>query len=85
LLKSLVGKGSSEVVKQIINDFGGSVASSLFGSFIEEDAIMEIVDSYAIPKVNQTIEDFVKSNSRLEKLRVWFNNKGSQILYLIQK
>jgi len=73
----LVGKDSANVVKEILNDFGGSVAGSLFGSFIEEDTIMEIVDAYAIPKVNQTIEDFVISNSRLEKLRVWFNNKGS--------
>ena len=79
----MVGKGSLNVIQEIINDFGGSVASSLFGSFIEEDTIMEIVDSYAIPKVNETIEKFVKSNSRLEKLRVWFNNKGSYNSYLV--
>ena len=72
LLKSLVGKGSSQVVKEILNDFG----ASFFGSFVGDDTIMELIETLAIPKVNQTIENFVKSNSRLEKIRVWFNNKG---------
>ena len=32
---------------------------------------------YIIAKANNVqIEKFVKSNSRLEKIRVWFNNKG---------
>lgn len=75
LIKALVGKDSSLVIKQIIKDIGGSFASSLF-DFIGDDTIMETVESLAIPQVNERIENFVKSNSRLEKIRVWFNNKG---------
>ena len=75
LITSLVGNGSAEIVKRIASDLGGSLASSLF-EFVADDAIMETIESYAIPYVNKTIEDFVKSNSRLEKMRIWFNNKG---------
>ena len=75
LINSLVGEGSVEAIKPIAAKFGGSFVSGLL-DYVNDDSLMETIDDYAMPFVNQTIEDFVKSNSRLEKMRVWFNNKG---------
>ena len=69
------------MIKPIAYDLGGTFAGSLF-DYVGDDAIMDTIDSYAIPILNQTIEDFVKSNSRLEKMRIWFNNKGT-VCYVI--
>ena len=76
LLKSLVGPDSKAVIRQIVSDVGGSSASFLFDSLVDGDTIMDAVESFAVPEINGRIEKFVKSNSRLEKIRVWFNNKG---------
>ena len=76
LIKSLIGEGSAEVIKPIAYDLGGSLAGTAF-EYVGDDTIMDAIDSYAIPILNQRIEDFVKSNSRLEKMRIWFNNKGT--------
>ena len=75
LINSLVGEGSVAVIKPIAAKLGGSFVSSIL-DYVDDDSLMETIDSYAMPFINQTIEDFVKSNSRLEKMRVWFNNKG---------
>ena len=64
------------MIKPIAYDFGGSIAGSFF-QYAGDDTIMDLIDAYAIPILNQTIDDFVKSNSRLEKMRIWFNNKGT--------
>ena len=64
------------MIKPIAYDLGGSFAGSLF-EYVGDDTIMDTIDAYAIPILNQTIDDFVKSNSRLEKMRIWFNNKGN--------
>ena len=76
MLKSLVGPDSKSVIKQIVTDVGGSAASFAFDTLVDGDTIMEAVESFAVPQINSQIEKFVKSNSRLEKIRVWFNNKG---------
>ena len=76
LLKSLVGPVSKAVIKQIVTDVGGSAASFAFDTLVDGDTIMDAVESLAVPEINSQIEQFVKSNSRLEKIRVWFNNKG---------
>ena len=76
MLKSLVGSDSKAVIRQIVTDVGGSSASFLFDSLVDGDTIMDAVESFAVPEINGRIEKFVKSNSRLEKIRVWFNNKG---------
>ena len=76
LLKSLIGPDSKAVIRQIVTDVGGSTASFAFDTLVDGDTIMEAVESFAVPEINGRIEKFVKSNSRLEKIRVWFNNKG---------
>ena len=76
MLKSLVGPDSKAVIKQIVTDVGGSAASFAFDTLVDGDTIMDAVEGLAVPEINSQIEQFVKSNSRLEKIRVWFNNKG---------
>ena len=73
----MIGEGTAEVIQPIAQDLGGSVASSALGFF--GDNILGAIDDLAMPFVNKTIEDFVKSNSRLEKMRIWFNNKGNVV------
>lgn len=75
MINTLVGPNSSLVLKQIVEEVAGSWDSSSL-SFLPSHAILEAIESLAIQQSNETIEEMVKSNSRMEKIRVWFNNKG---------
>ena len=55
-------------LKDFITEQGGSVVGVLT-SLIDEETIAGFA--------NQGLESFVLTNSRMENIRVWFNNKGS--------
>lgn len=74
-IKRLVTPNSTIIIRQIVEELAGSFASSSL-SFFGDNAIAEAIEQIAIPQINGVIEDAIKSDSRMEKIRVWFNNKG---------
>ena len=71
LIEQLVNADSISAIKQILNTEAGSFAGAAF-SFLDDKSIEGLV----IPLVKNEIEKLVLSNSRMENIRVWFNNKG---------
>ena len=76
LIKRLVTPNSTIIIRRIVEDLAGSFAGSSL-SYFGDDAIAQAIEEIAIPQINEVIEDAIKSDSRMEKIRVWFNNKGT--------